>query len=450
MGTGIPQPDITLMLDLDGIIRSATLSNIVSGETNQSWIGAAWADTVDDLGGAKIRRMVEDARSFGVSGFRQVAQRFPSGLELPVEYATIRMGDQPVLIAIGKSLQPVAELQSRLISVQQAREQDYWKLRDIESRYRLLFDASHEALLMISAETLRVIEANPAAIRALGLGPGWDFRAEMAPHEREKFGSMLEVVRQQGRAPGLLLHIGHDSQRWVVRASLIATQDGPVVMLQLTPLGAGLSAADPETAISVDGLVERLPDAFVTLDQDGVVRDANTAFLDMVQVAVKAGVTGRPFGRWLSKPGADVAVLLANLKKHRIVRLFSTTITSELGLESAVELSASITGDAAPHAIGVLLRDVGRRLSVEGGERRIERPNTSALTEQIGKTPLATLVAETVGQVERHYIEVALGLADGNRTGAARLLGLSRQGLYAKLSRYGFDGAMEQTEPAHA
>ncbi len=444
------KPDVTIMLDQDGVIRSASLANLMAAEQTESWIGKQWSETLDDLGGTKIRRMLDDARAVGVSGFRQVTQRFSSGAEIPVEYATIRLGDGSGLMAIGKSLQPVADLQSRLISVQQAREQDYWKLRDVETRYRLLFDASHEALLMINAETLRVVEANPAAIRALGLGPGWDFQNEMAPNEREKFGSMLDSVRQQGRASGMLLHIGHDSQQWLVRASLIAARDGSIVMLQLTPLSGHVDSESAKAGLAVDDLAESLPDAFALLDSDGIVRDANMAFLEMVQVSVKESVTGRPLARWLSTPGADSAVLLANLKKHRIVRLFSTTLTSELGLESAVELSASMSMSTKPRMVVVLLRDVGRRLLGESAAPRPARPATGMLTEQIGKTPLATLVAETVGQVERHYIEVALGLAEGNRTGAARLLGLSRQGLYAKLSRYGFDGALEHAEEAHA
>ena len=62
------------------------------------------------------------------------------------------------------------------------------------------------------------------------------------------------------------------------------------------------------------------------------------------------------------------------------------------------------------------------------------------MAEQVGRTPLRKLVQETVGLVERHYIEAALEMADGNRTTTAELLGLSRQSLYAKLDRYGMDG----------
>jgi DNA-binding NtrC family response regulator len=58
-----------------------------------------------------------------------------------------------------------------------------------------------------------------------------------------------------------------------------------------------------------------------------------------------------------------------------------------------------------------------------------------------GKTPLKMLVRAAVAVVERHYVESALAITEGNRTAAAERLGLSRQSLYAKLSRYGLDAA---------
>ena len=183
------EPDVTLILDLDGVIRDASWSSAISGtipgEAMQEWVGRPWADTVGEIGGDAVRRMVEDARAIGVSAFRQVTQRFPSGLELPIEYTTVRLGGRAGLIAIGKNLQAIAELQSRLIAAQHAREQDYWKLREIETRSRLLFDASNEPVLLVKAENLRIVEANPAAIRVLGLAPGWEFLREIAPKEQE-------------------------------------------------------------------------------------------------------------------------------------------------------------------------------------------------------------------------------------------------------------------------
>ena len=102
-GLTIAQPDITLLLDKEGVIREVTLSSaLASGAegVEEAWVGRPWGETVLDVGGEKVRRMIEDARATGVAGFRQVTQRFPSGLELPVEYAAVGLGEGGGLVAV--------------------------------------------------------------------------------------------------------------------------------------------------------------------------------------------------------------------------------------------------------------------------------------------------------------------------------------------------------------
>jgi DNA-binding NtrC family response regulator len=53
---------------------------------------------------------------------------------------------------------------------------------------------------------------------------------------------------------------------------------------------------------------------------------------------------------------------------------------------------------------------------------------------------LRVLVRDAVGLVERHFIGAALQLSEGNRTAAAEILGLSRQGFYKKLAQYDMEG----------
>ena len=167
----IAQPDVTLHMDMEGIIQEVTASNGVPQDGMSAWRGRPWAETVTGVGSDKVRRMIEDARTNGVSGFRQLTQRFPNGSELPIEYTAVRLGRKGGLVAIGKNLQAVADLQSRLIAAQQAMERDYWKLRDVETRYRLVFDTSNEPSVLMRASNLHILEANAAAIRALGFSP---------------------------------------------------------------------------------------------------------------------------------------------------------------------------------------------------------------------------------------------------------------------------------------
>lgn len=443
-GVNIAQPDVTLVLDMNGVIKDVTLSNDVSNEVVDEWRGRPWIDTVADIGGGKVTRIVEDARESGVSAFRQVNQRFPSGLEIPMEYTTVRLGGKAGLIAIGRSLKAVAELQSRLISAQQAMEQDYWKLRDVETRYRTLFDASNEAVLLLSADSLRVIEANPAAIRALGLARGHDILPELSAEDRELFQAMLTRVRQNGRAPGTLLHLGPSRETWIARASLMTGEPGPMFMVQLAPAGGQPVQRHHAELTSLDEFVDRLPDAFVVIDREGVIRRANRPFLDLVQVGAEGAILGGRLARWLSRPGADLGVLLANLNCHGSVRLFATGIQGELGGDTEVEISAAGTPAGRPAYIALLIRDVGRRLAPNGGTESLQAA-LAAVIEQTGKTSLRTLVRDTIGLVERHYIDAALQITEGNRTAAAEVLGLSRQALYKKLAQYEMEGHVRFT-----
>src|ERR1700753_1317947 len=235
------QPDITLLLDMDGVRRAPPLCQAMSGESVDGWLGRSWVEIAGDGGGDKVRRMVDDARASGISAFRQINQRFPSGLEIPIEFTTVLLGGRAGMLAIGKNLQAVAELQSRLIAAQQTMERDYWKLREIETRYRLVFDASDEAVVILSPANLRIIEANRSAVEALNSSrrrnedlAGREFLHDVASEDRESVRDMLNRVRERGKALSILVHLGPEAKSWMLRGSLIASAPGHVFLLQFT------------------------------------------------------------------------------------------------------------------------------------------------------------------------------------------------------------------------
>jgi transcriptional regulator PpsR len=332
-------------------------------------------------------------------------------------------------------------MQSKVIEAQQAREQDAWKLRAVETRFRMLLDSSEDPVILLRMEDLGILDANPAAIHAGAFDSGRDFPAAIALNDRDTFVAMMVRVKEQGRAPGMLVHVGEYATPWVVRATVKTVEPQNVFLVQLTPVApAQMTRRDSS---DLNTLIERLPDGFVLIDGGGIVRQANRAFLDLVQVAVHGAVIGQPIGRWLSRPGADAAVLIANVRRYDLVRSFATVIQGELGIEATVEISAAGNEDGSPQIILVLLRNVSRRLAEvtdirdqnSGSDDRL-LASLVKLTEQIGKMPLLDLVRDTGGVIERHCIEGALEQVGGNRTAAAELLGMSRQSLYAKLARY--------------
>ena len=430
---------------MGGVIREASVSSLLSEESVSDWLGRPWGDTVANMAGEKVRRIVEDARETGISAFRQITQRFPSGREIPIEYTTVLLGGRAGMMTVGKSLLAVAELQSHLVAAQQTMERDYWKLREIETRYRLLFNSSSEAVLLVRPGNFRIVEANPAATRALGFATsaaegavGEDFLSALDVAERAAIRAMVQRVLEQGKTPGSLIHLGSERHSWLVRASVMKGETGPLLLLQLVPTGSKPILHVPHEAPSVDEVIRGLPDGFVVLDQDGIIRRANRAFADMVDMGTVESVIGEKLQRWVWRPGADVGSLLATLREHGVVRLFPSTLHSDLGNEMDIEVSGTSLSSGDSLFSGVLVRAVGRRLSRYSDPKQI-KALIESVAEPVGKMPLRQLIKATVDGVERHYVKAALEQAGGNRTAASELLGLSRQSLYMKLNRYGLD-----------
>ena len=66
-----------------------------------------------------------------------------------------------------------------------------------------------------------------------------------------------------------------------------------------------------------------------------------------------------------------------------------------------------------------------------------EKSNTMVSMDALsGNQPLSEKINAITTEAEKKIIQQALEEAKGNRTVAARLLGLSRKGLYDKLARY--------------
>ncbi len=248
------QPDITLQLDFSGVIRSAVLANAIAAEATDGWLGQPWTETVI-ADGAQVQRMIADAQSGGVSPFHQVRQCFPSGLELSVEYTTVRLGESGRLMAIGRSLEAVTELRARLIAGRLAMERDAWKLRELEPRSRPLLEAPTEVALLIGAD-LRILSTNPAAMRALGITPSSDLLSAIRESERAPLRSLLERVSEQGSAPRMALHIGPESRAWLARALLVPVDSAPIFVLQLTPSGASAARDGAGDRAALDKIVK--------------------------------------------------------------------------------------------------------------------------------------------------------------------------------------------------
>lgn len=296
------QPDITLRLDPSGVIRRVVVSTTIANEdVAAKWVGQRWTDTLVE-GNALVRQLLDDKTGASAAPRVRVRQRLGDGRELEVEYTTVRLGGAG-LIAIGHSLEAARDVEARLTAAKASMERDAWKLRDVETRYRLLFDALTNPVLLIDGD-FRVIEANAAADRALGVSNETDFLAQIAPAERPSFRTMLERLHEQGRVPGIVLHLGSRglSRAWLVRATLVA-EWAPVFLVQLLPANAVEEVAPPAqstTQLSRAAMNEVVANAVSSVEQACIAAALNATHGDRGAVARLMGISEEALAAKLS------------------------------------------------------------------------------------------------------------------------------------------------------
>jgi transcriptional regulator PpsR len=436
--------DIALVLDRAGVIRDITLGPSDQPlDESRAWVGHDWIDTVTPESRTKITDMLAEVAAQGISRRRQVNHLSPSGADIPIVYTAVRMEGTPgKVVAIGRDLRAVSALQQRLVEAQQSLERDYWRMRHIETRYRLLFQVSSEAVLMIDAGTQKVIEANPAAAQLFDqpvkrlVGRTFPFDIDTA--SEAAIAEQLATVRSHGRVDDLVVRLADAGRSVTLSLSLVRQDTTTLFLVRLIPVvDQSGPHAGPASAGAAFKLLESLPDGFVIGDADGRILMANRAFLAMVELPTLEQARGRLLSQWVGRPGADLGRLLAMLREHGVVRLFGTSLRGELGSSSEVEISSVALSDSAEVQLGFLIRDVGRRLVPSPRGARDLSQAVEQLTSLVGRVSLKHLVRDTTDLVERHFIEAALETTDDNRTSAAEVLGVSRQSLYMKLKRYG-------------
>lgn len=438
------QHDVRVTLDDEGVIQHARVANDVANECVADWFGQRWVETVDGFPEYRFTELVGLAHSEGVSPVVHVTQRFPSGLTVPIDYVAVP-SDRGGVIAIGRDVRAVLYMESKLAAVQQSMELGYWQLRDVENRFRVLFESSSEAVAIVQADGLRVVEANPVAAAALGIAAwrlpkrgGHPVLDLVAPDDRHRVEAALLRAQELGKAPRIVVHLRHRNAPWLLRVSILDAERGEHLLLNLTPAGDVPQVARQEAVARGRSaeLVDSSPDGIVVVNGRGDILSANHAFLVMVQEDVRAKVVGTPLGEWLRPPGGDAHLLLDSLQRQHVVPLYPTTLYGSHGRHAAAEVAAVRLGQSDSAVAGIYIRDVSRRIDSADNSQRFGRLLDS-LNDQLGHAPLKTLVRATVGLVERHFIEAALASTDGNRTAAAKLLEVSRQSLYVKLARYG-------------
>ncbi len=437
--------DVALILDEQGVIQDmAFASDELKEHGDLDWLGKPWLQTVTIESRPKVQEMLLEVATGGSTKWRHINHPSVNKVDLALSYTivpVVREEGRQHAVAFGRDLRSQVALQQRLVSAQLSMERDYWRLRHVETRYRLLFQVASEAVLILDASSGKLEEANPAAFNLLGdkaRAAGWTFADSLDSLSVPGVQQLFASLKNNGRAEPITVCLDSSPQAFFLSGSLFRQENSTHLLVRITPVSAAGGSGESSANRMLLAALENAPDAFVITDLDGRVQSVNRAFLELTQLASEALVRGESLQKWLGRSGVDLNVLVSNLKQRGTVRLYATTLQGEYGAKSDVEISAVAIASGDQPGLAFTIRDVGRRLSsdTQAVSKDMSR-SPGQMTELVGRVPLRDIVRETTDLIEELCIQAALELTGDNRAAAAEMLGLSRQSLYVKLRRFG-------------
>ncbi len=443
--------DVSVIVDRKGKVLDVAFSgHDFEVEGHEHWIGQQLADTVTLESKPKVTEMLAEVSKGHPAGWRQISYASPSGDDdVPILYTAVQVGSKGRIIVLGRELRSIAELQQRLMSAQQSVEQEYARVRQLETRYKMLFQIANEGVIIVDAATMKIVELNPTAKNILGRTKknleGSAFVRCFEASSEKAVQTLLSDVRARGDTLETNVRVKGRNESCGMTAVLLRQGGDMLFLVRLL--------VEPQHSISGDvtlsdtalkGFVEKLPDGFVVASSSGTILSANTAFLEMVRAATEEQVKGVSLEQFIGRQGMDLKLLLAALRDHGSVRRFETTLRSTLGTIEEVEISAAAGANAGQSSFGLTIRNAHKVVLPKPDSQSPFGRSVDEMTKLVGRVPMKDLVRETTDMIERLCIEAALELTQDNRASAAEMLGLSRQSLYTKLHRYGLqDDEME-------
>lgn len=419
--------DIALVLDADGVIQAVELGGDALAPSMLEWTGRSWVDTATLETRRKIEQLLKEAVSTGVSRRREVNHPSSSGGDFPIAWAAIRLGEQGRVLAVGRDLRAITAIQQRFVEAQQRLERDYWKGRQAEARYRTLFHVATDAVFVLDAATLTVVEANRAAAQLLNAPleslAGAPFTAHIDPSSRPAIDELLAQARSSGSPAEVRSRLAGRSLMVNVSATPLRSPETMLLMVRAHAVDSQEAAPDH---VRLANLVERLPDAVVIADSSGHVRMANPAFITLAAARDEASLLGRSLADWVV-PDKGFGTVLSAARHGGIVPSFSATISTG----TPVECTAVLLPDGDQECIGFTIR----RSEDAATAGNALAAMAEVLTVQMGTLDLPNLMREVAQHAERHFVRTALDRSGGHTSEAARLLGITEDTLQAGLQR---------------
>jgi transcriptional regulator PpsR len=434
--------DIALIVSREGIIHSVLINaNDASYGSLSHWEGRPVQEFLTSDSYSKLEMALEAFRA-GEKGIRPVELNHSddAAWEFPIRYTFHSIGNEGVVMMLGRDLRPIAETQQQLVQAQMALERGYEARREFDSRYRMLLASTREAVAFVSAGSGKIIDLNETAATLLGNSRdaliGASFPGEFKDKRGTDFIEALVHLAVSESTGGMPVSARATKRAVRIEPVVFRAAGDRVLLCRMDPAEATPVATGDQLALNLTSLYQRGADAMVFTDAKGVIDAANDSFLDLADAAHLSDVKGRSLADFLSRGQVDLSVLLDNARREGQMRMYATKLTNDFGAVTPIEAAATWLGDRTPPQVALVVRDMGRAEAVRHAAPTAEEPGQSNVVDLVGTASLKEIVAETTDVVEKMCIEAAVQLTNNNRVAAAEMLGLSRQSLYVKLRKY--------------
>lgn len=434
--------DIALLIDSDAYIHSILLNSSEQHYGNLShWEGRDLYQFLTIESRPKFKKALDRVKG---------GETILYGLELnhednaqwkfPVRYNIHCLGRHNKILLLGRDLRSLSETQQRLIQAQISVERSLEEKREYDAHFRVLLNSIESPVAFLNADTGAILNANSAW--------GDFFGADEADLENSKIQNLLSNRndRREFLEKLSLAAFGNyeldanvlakgDPQNVRISPEIYRTSGQKVIMCRLRELSGG-PTADRDFITNLVSTFHHSSDAMIFCNASGAIQYVNERFLDLINAGHKKEVVGKSLADYLGRGQIDLAIMLENVAKSGSVRIYSTHLKSSFGTKIDVEASVSKNQSEKNTLIAFIIREVA---AIDGGGHagnpNITRDEMSA-KDLVGRATLKEIVSETTDVIEKICIEAALEMTNNNRAAAAEMLGLSRQSLYVKLSKF--------------
>lgn len=224
--------DVALVLDGQGVILDLSLHSSELADAlpqHADWIGRPWAEVVTADSRAKVESLLRGTETTAAQRWRHLNHPSADGTDVAVLYSAVPLDTAPSrdswgggnrIVVFGRDLRAVSRLQQRLIDAQQSLERDYARIRDVETRYRLLFHMASDAVLILDGSGRRVTDSNQAARSLFGAGRALRVNRLFDAASAPSIQALLDTVRSSGRADDVRARLAEGGRDVLVSASL--------------------------------------------------------------------------------------------------------------------------------------------------------------------------------------------------------------------------------------